>query len=348
MPFTGTGRTSPRPVVLLLPGQGSQQPGMAVGLYGHEPAFTEAMDAVFDAMGPASAGLRADWLSGHPAVPVHHVTRSTPLLFAIDYAIGQMLMRHDVRPAALLGHSIGEMAAAVLAGVFDLETAAAIVLERVDRMARTPPGGMLAVAASLAEVCDSLQWPHGVAGGDDVAIAAVNAPRQVILAGLAQPLAAVARRLRDGGLTMRRVAATTAFHSPALARLAADDRELFADLTVQPASIPVYSAYAGGLLTPRIAADPAFWASHVAAPVLFWPTLDVLLSETDAVLVESGPGQDLSTLARRHPAVTSGRCAVVPMLPARIRQPEDDMRAVRQAIERLHAEHTLASAAARV
>jgi [acyl-carrier-protein] S-malonyltransferase len=297
----------PRGVAFLLPGQGSQHAQMAAGLYRHEPAFTEAMDAVFAALGTDGDRLRADWLADRPAVPLDEVTRSQPLLFAVDYALGRTVMSWGVRPDALLGHSVGELAAGALAGVFSVADAARVLWERVLLLAATPPGGMLAVAAAAAELTPFLTA--------DVVIGAVNAPRQTLLAGPERPLAAAERALRASGLRYRRVGATAAFHSPAVA-LAAQAGAVLRAVTLRPPVLPVLSGYTAAWLSAAEATDPGFWAAQPAAPVRFGPALDALLAERDFLLVEAGPGQGLSSLARRHPAVLAGGSASIAMLPA--------------------------------
>src|SRR2546423_1023584 len=141
-----------RPIALLLPGQGAQHPGMAVELYGADAGFTTAMDEFFDLMGTEGARLRADWLSDHPSVPLDDASRAQPLLFALGYALGRGLAEQGVRASVLLGHSVGELAAAALAGVYDPPGAARIMLARSAAMATAPPGGLLAVAATPHEV----------------------------------------------------------------------------------------------------------------------------------------------------------------------------------------------------
>lgn len=318
----------PRPVALLLPGQGSQHAAMATGLYRWEPVFTEAMDTFFDALGPVGGQLRDDWLAERPDVPLDHVTRAQPLLFAVDHALARMVQAWGVRPAALLGHSIGETAAGVLAGVFDLRDAAAIVWDRVLRLAAMPPGGMLAVAATAAELGPYLR--------DDVVVAAVNAPRQTMLAGSAEPLALVAAELRAAGHTCRDVRATTAFHSPAVS--GAVSSEIYGTVRLGAPRTPLWSAYSVAPLTPGLAADPDFWARHPVDPVLFGPALDGLLGSGEFFLLETGPGQGLAGLARRHGRVRDGSSAVTALLPAAPRGPEADRAAVRAAAERLRTE----------
>jgi [acyl-carrier-protein] S-malonyltransferase len=303
-----------RRVALLFPGQGAQHIRMATGLYGHEPVFTAAVDDVFAAIGGTGPRLREDWLASRPAVPIDHVTRSTPLLFAVGYALGRLVESWGVAPAAVLGHSVGEMVAATLA-------------ERVRILATAPDGGMLAVAASPPQLTGYL--------GDDLVVGAYNAPGQTVLSGLARSIEQVGRRLRADGFVCRRVPATSPFHSPVMAGLAALEAPAFAGVTLRPPALPVYSAYTGGPLADSVAVDPDFWTGHPAAPVLFWPALDALLASGGYLLVEAGPGAGLSTLARRHPAVASGASEVVAMLGPPPVGAGDDLRSVRAAAARI-------------
>ncbi|WP_344518244.1 acyltransferase domain-containing protein, partial [Streptomyces rectiviolaceus] len=336
-----------RRVAFLLPGQGSQHIRMAAGLMDTEPVFAEAMDEALTALtdgggllgpGPGGSGdpggsggrgadLRASWLNGDDPAAMDHVTRSQPLLFAVDYALGRLVLSWGVRPAALLGHSIGEVAAAVLSGIFTLRDAATMVGDRVARLADAPPGGMVAVAGSPDEVAPHL--------GDDIVIGAVNAARQTVLAGLDAPLRATTAALTDAGFVVRGVAASTAFHSPALAPAMSGAGDRIAALPVGEARIPVMSGYTARFLTHAEAKDPGFWARQPVAPVLFWPAVGALLAEEDLVLVEVGPGQGLSQLARRHPAVRSGRSAMIPLLPAGPGPAAADSAAVRAAADEL-------------
>lgn len=332
-----------RRVAFLLPGQGSQHIRMATGLMAGEPVFAAAMDEALTALtehgglgGPGSglgdpggrgSDLRASWLDGDDPAVMDHVTRSQPLLFAVDYALGRLVLSWGVRPAALLGHSIGEVAGAVLSGIFTLRDAAAMVGDRVLRLADAPPGGMVAVAGSPEEVAPHL--------GEDVVVGAVNAARQTVLAGLDRPLRATTSALADAGFVVRDVAASTAFHSPALAPAMSGAGDRIAALPVGEARIPVMSGYTARFLTHAEAKDSGYWARQPVAPVLFWPALDALLTGEDLVLVEVGPGQGLSQVARRHPAVRSGRSTVVPLLPAGPGPAAADSAAVRSAVEAL-------------
>ncbi|MEV0637535.1 acyltransferase domain-containing protein [Streptomyces sp. NPDC050619] len=322
-------RPQQRPVALLFPGQGAQHRSMAAGLYGYEPLFTQALDQVFAAFGREGHRLRDEWLSGDPDAPLDDATRAQPLLFGVGYALGRMVLGWGVVPTALLGHSVGELVAATIAGVFTLPDAVRVLGDRIDAAVATGPGGMLAVAAPADELEGYLPT------GGQVAVAAVNAPRQTLLAGPDPQLREVQEKLRAAGFTCRRAAARQAFHSPVMDRAAERARPLVAAVRPGAPAWPLYSAYTGAALDAAHAARPDFWARQLADPVLFWPTLDALLGSGRHLLLEAGPGQGLTTIARQHPAVRSGDSAVVSLLPARPGPPDRDRRTALTAAGRL-------------
>lgn len=288
-------------LALLMPGQGAQYRGMGTGLYRAMPAFAKVVDEVFEAMGDAGEQVRSAWLGADPEVCIDVAGLSQPLLFAIDYALGRLLLA-DLRPDVLLGHSIGEMAAATLAGVFELGDAVAVLCDRVGQLATAPAGGMVAVAASREEVCG-----HLLPGVD---IGAINAPRQTVIAGATEPLEVVTDALRRAGFTLAPVFSLTPFHSAVLAPVAEAARATLASVPMRPPAIPIISGYTGRRLTDAEAVDPGYWARHPTDPVLFWPAVQTLLAGGQHLLVECGPGQGLITLARRHPDVRAGRSEV--------------------------------------
>jgi acyl transferase domain-containing protein len=273
--------------------------------------FTAVLDEFFDAMGQAGEKLRQDWLAPDPSVPLDDASRAQPLLFVIDYALGRSLMSRSLRPAVLLGHSVGELAAAALAGVFSLADAARLLSARIAATADARPGGMLAVSAAVADLADYLDESDDP---DGVVVGARNAPRQTVLAGPEPRLSAVARALADAGISCRPVRARQPFHSPAMSGPARLLEQAIRGCTLRPPLIPIMSTRTAELLRPEQALDPSFWAGQLAEPVLFWPALEGLLAGGAFTLVESGPGQGLSMLARRHPAVRSGDSAVIPLL----------------------------------
>ncbi|MEV5568036.1 acyltransferase domain-containing protein, partial [Streptomyces sp. NPDC052196] len=299
----------PRPIALLFPGQGSQHHAMAAGLYGREPVFTAAVDAVLSHLGEEGPRIRADWLTqGRPKIPVDDARRAQPLLFAVDYALGRMVISWGVRPTAVLGHSAGELVAAAIAGVVSLRDAVAMMRERIQEAVKIPAGGMLAVAATEDQLRPYLRA--------DVAIAAVNANQQTMLAGPARPLAEIAERLRADRFVVVTVAATSPFHSPAMAPASKAVEAAYRTIPLREPRLPLYSGYTGELLSPEEAVSPRFWARQITDTVYFKQGLESLLAADDMLLVEAGPRQTLTAFARRHRAVRLGASAAVPLLPA--------------------------------
>ncbi|MFI6823856.1 acyltransferase domain-containing protein [Micromonospora sp. NPDC050187] len=328
------GEPKGRGVALLFPGQGAQYPRMGAGLYGHDPVFTTTMDTFFALWGDGGDRLREEWLSDDPSIPLDDGSRTQALLFGVGYALGTMVRSWGVRPVALLGHSAGEMVAATLGGVFSLPAAVRLIRARVTEVLRTPPGGMLAVAASADELQPYLTLdPSG-----QVAIASVNAPRQTLLAGPAEALAVVQDKLGEQGYVCRLARARQAFHSPAMRGAALATRLAVEAARPGPPVDTVYSAYVGRKLDATTAEDPAFWTTQMADPVLFWPALDALLATGDLLLVEAGAGQGLTNLARQHQTVQSRASDVVALLPASPGTPEADRRSVLAAAARIRTE----------
>ncbi|GGN36498.1 hypothetical protein GCM10012285_10350 [Streptomyces kronopolitis] len=301
-----TAKSGPRPVVLLFAGQGAQHPGMGRHLYGAEPVFTAAMENVFDLLGVRAERLRADFLAGRED-GLDEAEQAQPLLFALGYATARLIRSWGVRPAALLGHSVGEAVAAVVAGVMSLPDAVRLLITRTEAATRTPPGGMLAVAASPDTLASLL--PEGVVVG------ALNGPRQILLAGAKAPLAEAESRLRAQGVLCRRARARQGFHSQLMDPVVASALPDVARTALRPPAVRLYSAYTGHPLGSAEAVDPSFWARQIAEPVLFGPALDRLLANGNFLLIDAGPGESLLSLARRHPAIASGRSDVVAVLP---------------------------------
>ncbi|MFD3523537.1 acyltransferase domain-containing protein [Streptomyces sp. NPDC058653] len=324
--------------VLLLPGQGAQRERMAAGLHGRIPEFTEAADEFLGLLGAEGERLREVWLRPGTGPALDGAATAQPLLFAVGYALGRAVAaRVPGAPAVLLGHSVGELAAACLAGVLPLTGAARLMAARGRALRTAPPGGMLAVAASVAGVGPFL--------GGGVTVGAVNGPRQTVLCGPREPLARAAERAGAAGLTVRPLRSDVGFHGPSLAGAA---HALRAALDPERARwraprLPVYSSRTARPVTPAEAVRPDFWCDQVALPVLYWPALRALLAaeaaapERKLLLLDASPDRSLGAPARRHPAVRAGRAAVVGLLPPRTAGTDEDPRVFETAMENLTA-----------
>ncbi|MDZ5443027.1 beta-ketoacyl synthase N-terminal-like domain-containing protein [Micromonospora sp. 4G57] len=325
---TGVAAGTPAGVALLFPGQGAQYAGMGRTLHRTEPVYRAAFDRCADLLRPQlDVDLRTLLCppgEGVPATPELDETRLTqPALFAVEYALAELLRHRGVRPVALAGHSLGEYVAACLAGVFTLEDALATVAVRGRLMQAQPPGSMLSVTLPADEV-EKLLPPT-------VSVAAANAPRLTTVSGETAAVAAVAAELRDRGVACREVRTSHAFHSammePALAGFAAHLR----DVPLRPPTLPVVSNVTGGWLTDTQATDPDYWVRQLRSPVRFSAGAELLLGQGYALL-EAGPGRTLATLVRQHQ--TARGVVVLTTLPAD-RTPAGEDVAVATAVGRL-------------
>ncbi|MFF0452804.1 acyltransferase domain-containing protein [Nocardia africana] len=326
----GVDPPGPRRIVVVLPGQGVQKARMGVGLYGSLPEFAERIDHVLAQWGPVGAQIRADWLAATPTLGIDDIRRSQPLLFAIDWALGGYLLDQGITPAALVGHSVGELAASVLAGILDLADAAAMMADRLVQLADAPPGAMLAVAAKPDDVRFCIEF--------GVDIGAVNAPRQVVLAGSVPAIDRAAAHLTDAGISVRMARSPIAFHSRQLGDHVLRSVPAIRDITFRDPALPLWSAYTGAPLTGEQVRDAHFWARQPALPVLFWPTLEGVLDTIGpALVVEAGPGRSLTTAARRHRSMLSGHSSTVALLPHAAGSPEQDRLAFDEAVRVIRA-----------
>ncbi|MEV8411977.1 acyltransferase domain-containing protein, partial [Streptomyces niveus] len=246
-------------------------------------------------------------LAGDAAV---HSTRWTqPALFAVGYALGRTLMALGAQPGMLLGHSVGEFAAAVLARALPLDGAARLVAARGALMQELPPGGgMLSVKASREDV---RQWTEQE---PLVGLGAVNGPTSTVLSGDLEALERIGAKLAAEGFTTRELQVSHAFHSPLMRPVLDRFAKIAAEVGGGVPEIPVYSTVRGRVLDGE-ALDASYWVEHIGATVLFGDAATALLAEGPTHLVEIGPRPVLSGMVRRldQPAAGAGPAHVLPV-----------------------------------
>jgi phthiocerol/phenolphthiocerol synthesis type-I polyketide synthase E len=297
--LTLTATPGEHPVAFLFPGQGAQYVGMGRGLYESEPAFRDAVDRCCELL---PFDLRAlMWGEGAGAERLQQTETAQPALFVISWATAQLWLSWGVRPSALLGHSIGEYVAACLAGVFSLEDALALVVERGRLMQGMAPGAMLAVPLPEAEVVEILDR-HSDRHAGELSLAAVNRPNLCVVSGSPAAIEAVAAELADRGVTARRLHTSHAFHSFTADPILAPFTEAVRRVRLAPPAIPLVSNLTGVWMRPEEATDPTYWARQLRGAVRFADGLAQLLAEPQRILLETGPGDTLASFVREHPA----------------------------------------------
>ena len=284
-------------VCFLFPGAGSQHAHMSAALYASDADFRSDVDdccehlLVHEQLDLRPLLLPADDGTAAAQARLERIEFAQPAMFVIEYALARLWMRRGVRPAMMLGHSLGEYAAACIAGVFLLPDALRVVAARGRLLASLPSGAMTAVSLSEAELLAQLPTGCDLAG--------VNAPGVCVLAG---PMAAM--QAAEAALLHaqpRRLHVSIASHSAMTEPLMAAMAQVVAGVERQAPTLPFISNVTGQPITADDAVSPSYWARHLRSPVRFGPGVQHWLSVPGRVLLETGPGEALTGLARQQP-----------------------------------------------
>ena len=298
-----------REVVFLFPGQGQQFHGMAEQLYRGDRSFRrtidEGLEVLRSALGNIFAETVVDGIKESSEVSEGTASRlratrlAQPTLFLTEYALARRWMGLGVEPAALLGHSLGELVAATVAGVFSFEDGLRLAAQRGEMMSRTRPGMMLAVSMDpegLAKYLHSNVW-----------LAAENGPAMSVASGLVEAVEELEHRLASERIGFVRLDAENAFHTPLMAEAADAFVQEVALVTRRAPTIPWLSNVTGTWIGTAEAQSPHYWGTQILSPVRFMRNLSEL-ADHPRLLIEMGPGEALTGLARRQIS-GSVRCA---------------------------------------
>jgi acyl transferase domain-containing protein len=285
-----------RDVVFLFPGQGQQFPGMSDALYRSDCFFRRTIDTGCTILQEQSGLDLHPFLTGRErttesATPLRDTHIAQPALFLVEYALAERLRALGIEPACLLGHSLGELTAASVAGVFSFEDGLRLAAERGRLMAQTAPGLMLAAMLAPEKLAPFL--------GNGLWLAAENGPNMSVVSGLVDAVEGLERRLATEGVATIRLASKNAFHTPLMADAAKAFRQAVAATTRRAPKIPWLSNVSGTWIGVAEAQDPQYWANQIVSPVRFTRNL-AALAERRRLLVETGPGEALLGIARQQ------------------------------------------------
>lgn len=285
-------------IAFLFTGQGSQYPNMGKVLGQKLPIFHETMQECCRLF---TAELGQDlYAIIYPATGeeakseelLKQTLITQPALFSIEYALAKTWQSLGVRPNAMIGHSIGELVAACVSGVFRLEDAVKIVANRGKLMQQMQPGAMLAVG--LTEEKAKI-WTS-----DKICLAVVNGENACVLAGPLDAIAEIEPQLKKSRVMAKKLQTSHAFHSPMMEPALAPFQAVFQNITLSEPQIPYLSNVTGSWITAQQATSPAYWGQQIRSTVRFHQGLSRILAGC-LILIELGPGSILCNLSKRHP-----------------------------------------------
>jgi acyl transferase domain-containing protein len=280
---------------LLCTGQGAQYPGMTQALYRVCPPYREHLKRAAAAVDTTFAGPNGLLTSMFRDAAIDRTEYAQPALFAVSYAIGAALLDIGVEPTFLIGHSVGEFAAAALAEVLTLGEAAGLVVARGAVMQQLPMGGAMSAVDVAAERVANL-----VAEEPDCGIAAINGPDSTVVSGPAAAVNRIARALAAGGAKVTSLPVSHAFHSPLMAPAQEAFRDIAGAVTPRKATIPLISTVHGGVLD-GTDMDADYWTAQLTSTVRFADAMGTAAAQLSPThLVELGPRTTLLAHARRN------------------------------------------------
>jgi amino acid adenylation domain-containing protein len=294
--LTAVEEQADRPIVFMFPGQGAQHPNMGLGLYRRHPYFRSLVDDCCQMLKPhLGLDLRevlypSDGQTRLAELQINQTCITQSALFVIEYSLARLLMKWGVRPAAMIGHSIGEYVAACVSGVFSLEDALWLVALRGKLIQRLTSGAMLSVGRGEGEMKALLNGRLSIAG--------INGPGLCTISGPVEAVQELERELTGLGVASKRLQTSHAFHSAMMEPVVETFVEEVQQVQLNRPEIPYLSNVTGRWVREADALDAGYWGRHLRQTVRFWEGAEELLKQEGRVYLEVGPGRALSSMLK--------------------------------------------------
>ncbi len=285
----------PPPIAFLFTGQGAQYAGMGHALYQTQPTFRDAIDQCAELLRPQLDRPLLSLLDPQAGSLLDQTGYTQPVMFAIEYALATLWRSWGIEPAAVMGHSVGEFAAACVAGVFSLADGLRLIAQRARLMQSLPTGGLMAaVLAPEGRVTAALQSYL-----DRVSIAARNGPESIVISGDEPAVRELLTRFDQLGIRSKTLATSHAFHSQRMEPILDALRRVAASVTYAAPKIDIISNLTGRAADEHTYADPAYWSRHARSPVRFAESIQALADRGCQLFLEIGPSPTLIGMGRR-------------------------------------------------
>lgn len=291
-------------IIFMFPGQGSQYINMGLEIYNSNPYFKEEMDYCFKILKDNSGIDIKEYLYSESLIEDDEIKKkinqteiTQPILFAFEYSLAKLLMKWNIKPYAMIGHSIGEYVAAHLSGVFSLENALKLVVIRGKLMQSTSPGVMLSIRISKEDLINQMEkyYKTKLKNIKELSIAAVNSSASSVVSGIKEEILSFSEYLEEAGYESVILHTSQAFHSNMMDPILDQFLKEIKKIKLNTPKIPYISNITGNWITMEQATDPQYWVNHLRNTVQFSEGIELLLRETTSpIFVEVGPGRSLS------------------------------------------------------
>lgn len=277
--------------VFLFPGQGSQYPHMATALYETNEAFRADMDYCLEYLSKLSGIDFREILFGDDSSLLDKTENTQVILFIVEYCLAKELWRAGIKPAAIIGHSLGEYVAACIVGCISLDDALKLIYHRGQLMGSMPGGAMLLVRAAQHDLTPLML--------DTISVCAVNAHDNIVIGGTVADIQQQTVLLSQHNIQFIKLKVSHAYHTPMMNNVLEAYKEILSEVDFKPFEAKIFSTYTGGLVTAELFCSPQYWLNQIIHPVKF---LDAILQAayyvSNPTFIEVGPGNGLSSFVR--------------------------------------------------